>query len=206
MKKILLLSLLLFVLTQKPFAQTTASGPVERKLTGALCSCIGTIDQSKLTTAKEATDAFMKCFLAQSDLLVDLAAEKHVDMEDKQAMHELGVEIGKELVKEKCPGFLTLAVKMSGKTDDDIPPVNAMEGTFKRINNKGFNFIVLTDGSGNEKTFLWLRQFAGSEKFMGETTKYIGKKLKISWQDIEVYLPQAKGYYKVKEITGIEVL
>ena len=76
-------------------------------------------------------------------------------------------------------------------------------GTFKRIDNKGFNYIVITE-NGNEKSFLWLTQFAGSEKFMDNTTSLTGKNLNVSWKEIEVYLPQAKGYYKVKEITGID--
>jgi hypothetical protein len=203
MKKLLLATILLFAFIQKPFAQTTAMGPVERKFTDALCTCIGEIDQSKLTTAKEASDAFMNCFMAKSDMFVDLAAEKHVDMEDQQAMHKLGTEIGKNLVAEKCPGFLKLAVKMSGKTETEA---NTTEGSFKRVENKGFNYIVLTGADGSEKSFLWLRQFTGSEIFMADTAKYTGKNLRISWREIEVYLPQAKGYYNVKEITGIEVL
>jgi hypothetical protein len=36
--------------------------------------------------------------------------------------------------------------------------------------------------------------------------KLAGKKIDITWQEMEVYLPQAKGYYVVKEITGITVL
>ena len=53
---------------------------------------------------------------------------------------------------------------------------------------------------------MWLKQFAGSETFIGVTTKFAGKKIKISWQEIEVYLPAAKGYYKVKEVVAIDIL
>ncbi|MGZ3874908.1 MAG: hypothetical protein ACXVJD_18450, partial [Mucilaginibacter sp.] len=63
-----------------------------------------------------------------------------------------------------------------------------------------------TDNGNSEKSFIWLRQFPGSEKFMNGPLTLAGKKLNISWQEIEVYLPQAKGYYKVKEITGITIL
>ena len=41
---------------------------------------------------------------------------------------------------------------------------------------------------------------------MGDVTKYKGKKLKIKYDEIEVYLPIAKGYYKVKEILSVDVL
>jgi hypothetical protein len=30
--------------------------------------------------------------------------------------------------------------------------------------------------------------------------------MKISWQETEVYIPAAKGYFKIKEIKGIDLL
>ena len=39
---------------------------------------------------------------------------------------------------------------------------------------------------------------------MNGTTALTGKNLKITWEEIEVYLPQVKGYYKVKEITRVD--
>jgi len=199
MKKLLLL--LTVCLVCKASAQTI--GPVEQRLTDSLCNSINRLDESRITTQEEAKNAFINCFMQQSAMFIDLAAEKKVSMEDQQAMHDLGVEIGKNLLKQKCPGFLTLAVKMAEKDDNNS---SATVGNFRKIDLKGFNYIVLTDNNGNERSFLWLRQFQGSEKFMGNTLTLVGKKIKISWHELEVYLPQAKGYYKVKEITGIEFL
>jgi hypothetical protein len=204
MKKIIFIAFFAIIICKNGWAQTRKMGPVEQKMTTTLCDCINQIDQSKISTAKEASDAFMNCFMNQSSLLVDLSAERNLSMTDKEAMHQLGVDIGKNLLAEKCDGFLKLAVKMANKTEEKQQQTTS--GTYKRIDNKGFNYIVLTDGSGSEKPFLWLRQFGGSEKFINAPATFIGKKLKVSWQDIEIYLPQAKGYYTVKEITAIEVL
>jgi hypothetical protein len=204
MKKLLLL-LFTCVIYFSANAQTTV-GPVEQKMIDTLCDGLNKLDQSKINTSKEATDAFMNCFMEQSGMFVDLAAEKNISMEDQQAMHELGVEIGKKLLKQKCEGFLKLAVKMAKKEDDDAPATSETQGTFKRIDTKGFNYFVIADNNGNEKTFLWLREFPESGKFTGSMAAYTGKKISIKWQEMEVYLPQAKGYYKVKEITGIELL
>jgi hypothetical protein len=187
-------------------ARAQTIGPVEQKMTDALCDGLNKIDQSKINTGKEATDAFMNCFMEQSAMFVDLAAEKKISMEDQQAMHDLGVEIGKNLMKEKCAGFLKLAVKMAQKSEDDAAGISETHGAFKRIDANGFNYFVITDDNGNEKSFLWLRQFPGSEKFTGNVKDYTGKKINIKWQEMEVYLPQAKGYYKVKEITAIDLL
>jgi hypothetical protein len=185
-------------------AQTAAMGPVEKKLTDSLCSCITHLDQNKLHTKKEATDAFMDCFTKQSDLLVEVAQEKKLDMTDNAAMHDLGVEIAKNLMNEKCAGFMQLAVKMAQKGDAGSSPT--IEGRFKRIENKGFNYIIVADDDNQEKSFLWLQQFSGSENFMKDPENLAGKRLRIDWKEIEVYLPDARGYYKVKEITGITIL
>ncbi|MDB5022256.1 MAG: hypothetical protein JWP78_11, partial [Mucilaginibacter sp.] len=67
-----------------------------------------------------------------------------------------------------------------------------------------FNYIVIVDNSNNEKSFVWLRQFPGSERFMSGIAQSVGKKVKITWQNMEVYLPQSKGYYNVKEIKNLD--
>lgn len=203
MKKLLLL-LLIIAGFNIADAQTTP-GPAETKLTNALCDCITKLDKSKLTGAKEAKQAFMDCFSGQADLFPDVAAERHVEFTDHDAMKKIGADIGVNLLKQKCDGFMQLAVKMAEK-DKEAPETQSTTGTFKRIDNKGFNYIVIADNTGSPKSFLWLREFAGSDKFIGLTGALLNKKLKISWQEIEVYLPAAKGYYKVKEITAVDVL
>jgi hypothetical protein len=202
-KTLLLLAFCIPLLLSRAKAQTSP-GPVEQKLTNALCDCISKLDQSKINNSEEANKAFMDCFMTQADLMVDLAAERKVEMDNSEAMNKIGTDIGANLLKQKCGGFLKLAVKMADKKGS--VEIQSTTGAFKRIDNKGFNYIVIADGTGSQKSFLWLREFAGSDKFAGATTALLNKKLKVTWQEIEVYLPQAKGYYKVKEITAIDVL
>jgi hypothetical protein len=202
-KKLLILIITALWVSNKSIAQKHNVGPVEQKVTTALCDCINKIDLTKITNKKEANDAFMSCFMNQSNLFVDLTAERNISMTDNTAMHELGLDIGKNLLNQKCDAFLKLAVKMADHADS-TPETETTTGSFKRIDTKGFNYIIITDASGSEKSFLWLRQFTGSEKFMAQPPT--GKKLKITWQEIEVYIPQAKGYYKVKEIAAVDIL
>lgn len=204
-KKLLILIITALWVSNKSNAQTRNIGPVEQKITMALCDCLNKIAPAKITNKKEANDAFMSCFMSQSDLLVDLAAERNVQITDKAAMREVGIDIGKNLLSQKCEAFLKLAVKMSDHSDS-TPETETTTGSFKRIDTKGFNYIIITDAGGSEKSFLWLRQFTGSEKFMEQPLNVTGKKLKITWQEIEVYVPQAKGYYKVKEIIAVDIL
>jgi hypothetical protein len=204
MKKTLLLLAFCIPLLLSTAKAQTSPGPVEQKLTNTLCDCISKLDLSKINNSVEANKAFMDCFMAQADLIVDLAAERKVEMDDSEAMNKIGTGIGANLLKQKCDAFLKLAVKMADKKGSAA--IESTTGAFKRIDNKGFNYIVISDNAGSQKSFLWLREFAGSDKFTGATTTLLNKKLKVTWQEIEVYLPQAKGYYKVKEITAIDVL
>ncbi|MBK0380619.1 type 2 periplasmic-binding domain-containing protein [Mucilaginibacter segetis] len=200
MKKLLLLLVLPFVFISHLKAQDKP-GPAEQKLLDSLCNSMNRLDLSKITTPEQANDAFMSCFLNYADLLTDVAEELGLNFTDDAAGEKVGELIGKELMKQKCGAFLKLAAILAKK--GDTPVALTTTGTFKRIDNKGFNYIVLTDSNGNEKSFLWLRQFPGSEKFIAPTA-LTGKKLTITWQEMEVYLPQAKGYYKVKEITAAD--
>ncbi len=204
MKKVLFV-LAIAVLSVIQVKAQTEPGPVEKKLMDSLCVAISKVDLSKISTKEEANTAFMNCFATYSYMLLDVANERGVEASDTEAMHKIGLAIGMNLVRQKCTPFVKLAALMAGsanKTDVE----GSTQGTVKRIENKGFNYIVVTDASGNEKSFLWLRQFAGSEKFAGLPATYINKKVRVKWQNMEVYLPQAKGYYNVKEITGVEML
>ncbi|MBB5395930.1 hypothetical protein [Mucilaginibacter sp. AK015] len=206
MKKI---SILIALLICAAFCKAQATpGPAEVKMTNALCDCITKLDKSKLKGAKEANAAFMDCFGEQADLIPDVAAERKVEISDGEAMKKIGKDIAENLMRLKCDGFMQLAVKMAGKDEDSETETvtQATTGTFKRIDTKGFNYFVLTDAAGSERSFIWLKQFPGSEQFMGPTVKFAGKNLKVTWQEMEVYLPPAKGYYKVKEIVSVDIL
>lgn len=205
MKKLLLL--LLIIAGFNIADAQTKPGPAEAKLTNALCDCISKLDKTKITNSDEANKAFMDCFTKQAEFLPDVAAERGVEMTDGEAMNKIGSDIGGNLMKQKCDGFMALALKMAEKDKEQgAPEAQSTTGVFKRIDNKGFNYIVIADAAGSQKSFLWLHEFAGSDKFTGLTNTLLNKKLKITWQEMEVYLPAAKGYYKVKEITAVDIL
>jgi hypothetical protein len=204
MKKVFLL-LLIVVVTVTVKAQTK-SGPVAKQMADSICNCLTRVDVSKVTTKEQAVTVYTDCITQHSNILIALAEEKNVDIQDMAAMQSVGVDLAKDMMKQNCQSYMKLSVLMvKGKTADNNTG-GVTEGKIKRIDNKGFNYLIITDLQGQEKSFLWLRQFAGSEKFSGLPATYAGKKVTIKWQEIEVYLPQAKGYYKVKEITGVQAL
>ncbi|WP_394772472.1 hypothetical protein [Mucilaginibacter sp.] len=197
------------ILTQNLFAQSAPS-ELEKKLTDSICTCMTQVNVDKINSKKEAVAVFTDCFTKHTDFLMKLATEKNIDPTDNAKMRDLGIEIGKQLLNQNCAAFTKISVKMvaaeTEKSENAEEGIGSTTGKIRRIDMKGFNYIVATDKSGSEKSFLWLRQFPGSEKFANGVTGLLGKPVKITWHELEVYLPQAKGYYKVKEITAVDFL
>jgi hypothetical protein len=183
----------------------TKPGPVEKKMMDSLCIALSKLDMSKISTKEEAKAAFMDCFTRYTGLFMDFAKERNVSIDDEQAGEVLGKDLAKDLLEEKCDGFLKLSMKMAGK-DNEEDEVSDATGVFKRIDNKGFNYFIIAAQGNKEQSFIWLRQFPGSENYMQGVTKLAGKKIKIKYREIEVYLPTAQGYYKVKEVVALEIL
>jgi hypothetical protein len=206
MKK-LLLFLLASLLLYNAEAQISQMGPVEKALTDSVCNCMTAVDLNKVSNKKDAMTVITDCFGKRTDLLMKVADEKHVNPADHDAMKQIGIDIGKDIMNGNCTAFLKISEKLLLDGDSKIGGSDgSTNGKLKRIDIKGFNYIVLTDNNNNEKSFIWLRQFPDSEKFMSGVTALAGKKVKINWHELEVYLPLAKGYYKVKEITSVEFL
>jgi len=206
MRKFLLFTgILTSLFIQRSFSQAHVPGPIERKMLNSICICINELDLSKITDKQGAKDAFSGCLIKNVSLLADVATERNIELSDKQGMSKIGEDIALTLLKEDCKGFSSLAMLMGKSTKDD-GSIGTESGSLKRIENKGFNYFIISDEENNEKSFIWLRQFPGSENFMAGDANYIGKKLTIKYKELEVYLPLAKGYYNVKEITSISVL
>ncbi|AKQ44577.1 hypothetical protein TH63_01265 [Rufibacter radiotolerans] len=204
MKKLLLFTFFYCSLLSFANGQVTLSA-TERKISDNLCGCIGKVDLEKITDKPSAEKVFVDCFSKEFNLVIQLAEEKSIQISDQPAMRKLGEEVGKNLFKDNCQPFIALSMKMAQGTNTGSM-TGTSEGTLKRIDTKDFNYFVITDNTNNEKSFIWLRQFPGSEGFMADTKKFTNKKVKLSWQEIEVYIPSAKNYYKIKEVVGVEVL
>lgn len=204
-KSLALFTILSFAFLRVAFSQAERTISItEKRLADSVCNSVNRLDVSKITTRDAAVAFYTQCIGDHLDLLNDLATERNVDVSDNVAMRKIGIDLAFDLYKMKCANFVKLSSLIAMKTiDKDTLRSDITVGAFKRIDQKGFNYIVIVDNN-SEKSFIWLRQFPGSEKFMNGITQYIGKKVRITWQDIEVYLPQSKGYYNVKEIKYLD--
>jgi hypothetical protein len=201
MRTIIFLALLFFFSTgsaqEKNLMQKTAD---------TICQCMDNVKIKDSTNTQEVQDAFMACFTtAGMRYVLQLADERKLDLTDQKAMENLGMEIGKELLKQNCKTFIKYSV-LTTKENDESDAVQKTEGTLSRVDNKEFRYLVVKDKSGREQSYIWLDYFEGSDDFVGDKIKnFVGKKITLSWKEREVYLPSAGNYFKIKQITGISI-
>ena len=187
-----------------PFATSQTSA--KDKLVAQACDCITKLN---IDSVEDPSTTIHKCI--QEGLLPnlsDLQKEENLDLSDISQMREFGIGIGKILVAN-CPKFMDLSVKLAEQQkplNGTSTQIKITTGSFLRIEKGDIAKIIIKDDQGNENTFVWLTNFKNSEQFMGAATVEKGKKLKISWTEIEIYIPKAEGYYILKQITEIEIV
>ncbi|MDB5013452.1 MAG: hypothetical protein JWQ25_1654 [Daejeonella sp.] len=186
-------------------AQTTP-GPEETKLAGAICDCLSKLDFTIIKTKQGAEVAFADCFGQQSGQLTAVADERKVDITDNPGMQKLGMDVAKDLFAQNCQPFLKISMLMAADEIKDMGLTGDDKGRFVRIETKGFNYFVLMNAEKKEHSFIWFRQFPGSENFIKNPAYLIGKSVKIEWQEVEVFIPSAKKYAKMKEVTGVQAI
>jgi hypothetical protein len=155
----------------------------------------------------ECKDAVTSCVnTAVVNRLTDI--QKHMSMEELSGQGKtIGVEMAKIMING-CPVFVDYTMKLSQENQQKAASVvsGTTTGKIKGIKGQDFVYFVLEDETGRENSFLWLEHFKNSEDLINGIDKVKGKKAKITWVEMECYLPKAKGYYKVKKIQAIEWL
>ena len=197
----------IFIIATTAFAQD--KNDAMKTAADTICHCLDRIKTAELAPEK-VKELAMECFTTSAmDHYVKLAEERGIDIMDQEAMRKLGIEVGKELLKMKCGSYLKVSAIMAGKDDDsqEGSKTEMLQAKLARVDNKDFTYLILKDNNNKEHSFLWFEYFAGSEKFTGgKLNNFIGKRLKVSWMEKEVYLPKANGYFKIKQITGLETV
>ena len=116
MKKIILGLLVLVSCTG--YAQNAVElGPAEQKLNDAVCACLTNQDMSAVATKEQAASVYNGCIMQQPELIIKLATERKLSLNDQQSMNVLSAEVGKSLVARGCLAATQLALKMSGVVD-----------------------------------------------------------------------------------------
>jgi len=205
MKRIILISSMLYLAT----VARSQTDSTMKTFVDSVCKCLSRVDMNNLKDKGDAQVALTGCILNENmGLLMQVAEKRGVSVSDKAAMEKVGQEMAMELMKQNCTAFVQMSLKMSKGMvqDEEVLAVSSTSGTLTSVETKDFCKFIVSDSKGKKLSFYWLHYFKNSEKFTDQPAKYVGKKLKVFWQEIEVYVPSAKGYYKIKEITEIQVM
>jgi len=196
------LFLVLLTITVNSFAQTKSALDDAAQ---TVCDNLKDLDPQK-ATGDEIKTRFQTIMLKVfADHMHELMSEMDMTEMNGENGRKIGEEIGRRMLKV-CPSYVMLAAKMDDNTADDVS-VSSSQGTISKINNTGdFVQIFIKDVSGRETNYYWLKYFKGSESFENGSQSNIGKKIKIQWDEVEFYIPKAKGYYKLKEIKNVDFL
>ena len=176
----------------------------------SVCKCLSKVDMNTVKNKSDAQVALSGCILNDNmNLLIKVAEKRGISVTDQAAMEKIGQELAIEMMKQNCSSFVQMSLKISQGGEavgDEVSELSSTSGILSSVETKEFCKFNLTDAKGKKTSFYWIHHFKNSEKFTDQPSKYIGKKIKVFWQETEVYVPAAKGYYKIKEIKEIQVL
>lgn len=177
------------------------------------CSCAKELDFSSM----EQQAIQEKLGLCMIQNLMNMDQEKlktmNVDMTDQKKMNEFSQKMALKMAS-KCPDVMMKMAMQQGQVStapsssskpDTKGEFAAISGTVKGIVGKDLTFVQLEDASGSISAFMWLDQFEGEAAFRSNPEAMIGKKVRITYDKIDVYSPNSKTYSSRKVIKSLSV-
>lgn len=208
MRQIILVFALVFAFVLSAQAQDKG---VEKAYSEA-CTCFKDLKKSKLNE-NEKKEKGMECLqtvmLKNIDALAKESGYKMSELNEETG-RAIGEKFGRNLVT-KCPEsveFFMVAGK-EAMAEGKVPEMAAYlstgttDGTFVRLETSGDSpKLIVKTSDGSEESFLWIRQFNGSDNLEKQYKTLANKKVSVKWGEFSKYVFSMKGYAKVKEITG----
>ena len=182
------------------FAQKTT----DDKVTTTICECLSKLDPAKQTVT-DLSSAMQLCAATGFSTHVTDLKKEGVDLTNEAQAQTYATKITQKLAAS-CPVFMTLSMALANdmKSANAAPKSQTTTGTFVRVEKEGLAKLIFKETNGKEASFIWLTNFPNSEQFMSKAPAPVGKTFKITWTEIEMYVPKADGYYTVKQILAVE--
>ena len=162
------------------------------------CDCI---------TKKDLSSATKKSIeLSLGLCMLESIQKNNIDVEvsDGVAMRGFGEKVGLQMAP-LCPNVFSFLTRDETEQRENSLQFFTVSGKIKSIDESDFLFLNLREESGKETRLIWLQYFKGSDDYIAEPRKIVGKKVSVKYQPIECYLPKAKGYYSYKQIIELPV-
>ena len=149
---------------------------------------------------------------AMLDHIGDITEAYRVDLSNPETSREIGETIGKEVgiwLATNCRIYRRLymqRVAAPPQSETLTHPLHSTEGSITGLRGEELAFVILVDEYGDELSFLWLEKFPDSEEYLGRIEDLKGKRVRITWREIQLYQVRTQNYRKTKEIRGLELL
>lgn len=169
------------------------------KIAELSCECIGKKDFSSIP--KEQVEMTLGlCILEASK-----TSGFEFDATNIDQSRQFGEKVGMSMVT-KCPEVFTKLTQYMTDDEEEQEGEELLEssGKIKSVEVSDFVTVIVKESSGKEVKYLWLRYFSGSDDYVKDPKKLVGKDATITYREIECFMPKAGGYFKQKEIASIE--
>ena len=121
-------------------------------------------------------------------------------------MEKLGENVGLQMAFI-CPEVFLLLTEEEGSTTKKASKTEVASktksGIIEGFDGKEVKYLLVKDDNGRINKFLWLRSFSGDADLIKMGRDALGEKVKVTYEEIEIYNPELGEYIKRKEIRSI---
>jgi hypothetical protein len=180
------------------------------KAAKAVCNCITKRQLAEISDGKKLEGEFVLCMLdsAGSVFMTLMMNEEEGGME--KAGEELGKKVAFEMMRQGCPDFLKISMRLAGGGDAE-PTKNAEEettevnGKVSQVTETDFLVLQLKSEAGREYKVFYLRYVPDSDDWLKDPRKLIGKTVEAVLVNREYYDPISKNFVVMKELKSLKI-
>lgn len=184
---------------------------VVKMMTADICKCLEDFD-AKGKSTQDLQTKMMQCsqeagMKRTMELVSAFGAEK---VQAPNFGATLGIEIQKQLLND-CPHFVKITQDMGaqsmmgGGASVESGVTAKVMGRAQAPEQDGFVKIPVKSEDGSTAILYLMRKFDGAEALTADLASVKGKYVEFEYREVEVYLPSAKKFVKVKEIVGVKM-
>jgi hypothetical protein len=186
------------------FNTTLSAQDLLDKLAEASCDCISKKD----TDSMSSDDLQMQMGFCIMEAVSKYPAEfekEYGDLNpgDQQAMTKLGEDIGMRMAA-KCPAILMKIATVETQANVQTSTQSTISGTLKAVEGDDFSQLIIEDPTGRRHKILWMGYFKGSERLIESPEKALGRKVTVTYEEVECYSPKVKDYINCKEAREVK--
>ncbi|MDB5235388.1 MAG: hypothetical protein JWR44_2381 [Hymenobacter sp.] len=203
----------LLVLLAPNLSQAQTKDALTKTLAAATCDCLQQkqADLGKTALTKEsAKTIIIQCsgVSVGKNLKAVQAVYGTKAIETTSVMNQLGREIGADMI-QSCPTFMTYSLAMVGGGEpaaSTAATTGQTTGEWGSVSGAGVATLGLNVSKTDKAEFVWSRHFPKDDELLAQLDKLKGRRVRVSWEEVEVFQPETKQYRKQRQITGVDLL